>query len=250
MLKHMMLRVKDDGTSSPGSAAGSLPSNSQAGPGTDPSGPGVAPASPSPAPGGRRGRKTPATCGRISSVSSASVALTRSLGNRCRRFLDGTGSMEYAETWKEKATPAGLLYSEHTAWRHRISDSESTGRPTGWATPQACDARGATGPASKQKELGREVHLVGWATPASRDSRYPNNVSYQERGKSLKGEQLNNQVVHHGLTSGSQTAATGSEDVLAPEFSRWLMGFPASWDQNSPGFVAWQKMQDAIVSAG
>jgi hypothetical protein len=28
---------------------------------------------------------------------------------------------------------------------------------TGWATPQHCDGRGATGPASKNKELGRDV---------------------------------------------------------------------------------------------
>jgi hypothetical protein len=52
----------------------------------------------------------------------------------------------------------------------------------------------------------------------------------------------------HGMASTSSTAGTAKRGVLAPEFSRWLMGFPSSWDQASPGYEAWQKMQDAIAS--
>lgn len=38
--------------------------------------------------------------------------------------------MEYAQTWRERVTPSGLRYSEHTASARRTSDSGCTGWPT------------------------------------------------------------------------------------------------------------------------
>jgi hypothetical protein len=66
-----------------------------------------------------------------------------------------------------------------------------------------------------------------WATPAHRDYRHANAQSYQDRSNSTKGEQLNNQVVHHGPTSNGSPAATARRGQLNPDFSRWLMGYSA-----------------------
>jgi flagellar hook-length control protein FliK len=69
---------------------------------------------------------------------------------------------------------------------------------------------------------------ASWATPAHRDYRHANSKSFQERSNSTKGEQLNNQVVHHGPTSNGSPAATGVRGQLNPDFSRWLMGYSAA----------------------
>ncbi|MFZ5831259.1 MAG: hypothetical protein ACOY3P_14300, partial [Planctomycetota bacterium] len=125
---------------------------------------------------------------------------------------------------------------------------------TGWPTPNAMEG-GATSRSGERKgELligGLVQGLTGWATPARRDSRYPNATSYQDRSNSTKGEQLNNQVVH-GLITQSSTAATARPAalVLNPAMSRWLQAFPAAWDQSSPGWQEWRRLQDAIASGG
>jgi hypothetical protein len=54
-----------------------------------------------------------------------------------------------------------------------------------------------------------------WPTPASRDYRYPNAQSYQERGGGTKGEQLPNAV----------------GGALNPTFVEWMMGLPRDWTE-------------------
>lgn len=152
---------------------------------------------------------------------------------------------------------------------------EETGRTTeylgrqvqgalaGWATPVADPANGTPERFLERKreaiENGSTMGVClsdlqmqaiawtpsGWATPAHRDYRYPNLESYQERSESTKGEQLNNQVVHHGPSS---HAATGSyaASALNPAMSRWLMSFPKTWDRSSPNWSEWESVQTAL----
>lgn len=144
--------------------------------------------------GSGKATRTIGTCGQTSTASSESVALTRSLVSRCQELLSTAGSIEYTQTWKEKATPSGIAYWEHTASARRTSDSDCTGwlpetdppHLMGWPTPKAQEdgrtleqyeaarqrgyetRKGKTsgGPASAQGGLAIAAQLTGWPTPA------------------------------------------------------------------------------------
>lgn len=73
----------------------------------------------------------------------------------------------------------------------------------GWSTPQNADGRGATGPASKNKDLGRDALLLSSAMEVS--------------------------------------------GVLNPAHSRWLQGFPDSWDEAAPGASDFQSVQQELT---
>ena len=89
--------------------------------------------------------------------------------------------MEFVQTWKERVTPSGHRYSEHTARGHRTSANGSTG----WPRPksqedgrtleqyesarqrgyEARKGKTAGGPASAQGGLAIASQLAGWPTP-------------------------------------------------------------------------------------
>ena len=68
-----------------------------------------------------------------------------------------------------------------------------------------------------------------WPTPASRDYRHPNAISYQERSGTTKGEQLPNAV----------------GGALNPTWVEWLMAWPLGWTDLKPletdKFREWQQ---------
>ncbi len=108
------------------------------------------------------------------------------------------GSIEYKQTWRERITPSGLRFWEHTASGRRTSDNGCTGWPTpnvpnrgpemdksgrpasggidlqstamlaGWATPRATDGSKG-GPNQTGGALPADAALAGWATTSARD---------------------------------------------------------------------------------
>lgn len=171
----MSLFDSDGATSLPGLADGIMPSDSPGGPKTGRCGRGVARANHSPLPGSDVDSMTSGTCGPNSSGSSASAALTQPLANKCRELLGSAGSMEYRQTWKQKATRSGRLYWAHTASVPRTSGNDCSG----WPTPQTHDCRGGKTPeqveAMREKtgagvsNLNEVCYLAGWPTPAANE---------------------------------------------------------------------------------
>ena len=152
-------------------ADGVTPSTSPDGHEIGPSGLAVAPANRTRRRARGKATKTPATSGLTSTASSASVALTRYLVNRLMLQFDTVGSMEYVQTWKDRVTPSGRSYSEHTASARRISDSDCTG----WSSPTASDDTGGKippGHANRARitKLKQCTNIVGWPTPLVNDS--------------------------------------------------------------------------------
>jgi hypothetical protein len=263
------------------------------GPMTDQSGLALAPASRTRQRGSRKATPTPAISGPICSGSSASADLTRFLVSKLKeRFATG-GSMEFVETWKEKATPLGRPYWAHTASARRTSASDCSGWPTpdtgsdggrvssdplartrasgtkkaltineaaqlaSWPTPNACE-RGpeldkSGRPASGGIDLQSVAQLAAWPTPMAGS---PETENYNAAGNTdasrktvdlvagwatPRAEDAESSGMRHsrgtadtltaqaGQDLTSSTVVTEKRGVLNPDFSRWLMGYPAAW---------------------
>ena len=127
---------------------------------------------------------------------------------------------------------------------------EDDAQLAGWGTPTARDGKDA-GEAFEadptivpvQGRLPRQAALAAWATPTANLGR--NETSGRQPGsRHHTGQTLHDQVF--GMTSTSSTAGTGSRGALSPALSRWLQGFPASWDRCSPHWNEWELLQDLL----
>lgn len=162
----MNLPSTHNATSLPGSADGLMPSSLQASPAPNGSGQEAVHASRSQRQGSKRVRPMSAISGQLSTISSESAALNTCLASRLQTLLGTAGSMEYRQTWKEKATPAGRRYWAHTASAHPTSVSGCTGWPT--TTTNTNDQPDNT-PRGLQTLLG-VAKLTAWPTPTTGDS--------------------------------------------------------------------------------
>lgn len=260
-------------TSSQGSGDGLKLFGSQGGLPVAESGQARAPVSHSAQQANGKAKKTKGTSGQSGSscsegiTLSASESLSLSLVSRLRQRLGMAGSMEYAQTWKEKATPLGMRYWEHTASGHRTSGSDCTGWQSpvagdakgvayrrdggqkgkerltnlglvaGWPSPAAQNADGGPNPLGNTGEhftLQTAATMAGWVSPSSRD--WKDTAGMSETGANPDGslrvrlDQLPRQArLTSGLTSTSSPAETEKRGVLNPEFVAWLMGYPGEW---------------------
>ena len=134
---------------------------------------------------------TSGTSGRTGTISSASAALQSSLASRLQARTASAGSTLYTLTWKQRATPSGLLICALRASARRTSDSASG--LLGWPTPKATDGpkgnRSAEGAWREylrggQMDVPLAAQMAGWPTPTTQDdncSRMQNPQEYAEK---------------------------------------------------------------------
>jgi len=101
-----------------------------------------------------------------------------------------------------------------------------------WQTPTVTSLWNRAGISAKSGD-GLSTAVQRWPTPASRDFRHPNALSFAERGGETKGEQLPNAI----------------GGPLNPDWVEWLMGFPIGWTRTKAGASSPRKSRAAPAAS-
>jgi len=160
--------------SSPASAAGRLPSNSQDGPKTDLFGLVPVRANLSARQAKDLRLLMSGTSGQLLATSSRSASLQSSLESKLRAKTLMTGSTLYTLTWKPWVTPSQVSRSRLRASVVRNCEIETIGALSPWRTPTK--GNGDRGVQHPSKRIGHtlnlqdEILLASWATPRANDA--------------------------------------------------------------------------------
>ena len=151
---------------------------------------------------------TPDTYGLNGSGLSASVVLSQCLASRLIRRL--RGSTLFRESWRVKVTPSGRQLWAHTASGHRTRGNDCTGQEP-WPTVS----------------LNDQATLASWTTPQAHDTTGRSETQKEKHGTKHGCACLVNEA--RGIILTGSPAETVARGQLNPDFSRWLMGYPAEW---------------------
>ncbi len=128
--------------------------------------------------------------------------------------------MDHARVHSEESTARSCETGAVGESGKRGLDLGMQAQMAGWPTPTE-----STGGPEPEGETGRKLVTVaqtaGWGTPTAADAKDGPQDPNGERS------QLKDQV--HGVSASGSPAEMEKRGVLNPEFSRWLMGFPAGW---------------------
>ena len=175
------------------------------------------------------------TFGLLSRGSSESASLQSSLANRLRAQMAAIGSPEYSLTLSGWDMPLREPIFALRASARPISGSGFIGERSGWPTTTTRDHKGGyQGGRIRNGKISIDTldvtaQLAGWPTSTAQDEvRGVKPPRPQDTGVPL-GQRVG-QVLAGTNASTEKSAAYR----LNPHFSRWLMGFPAAWDDCAP----------------
>lgn len=184
---------------------------------------------------------TSGTCGPLSTTSSKSASLQRSLENRLQARTLTLGSTLYTLTWKPWVTPSGLSRFRLRASVRRTSATDFTG----WPTPQARDHKGANLPGNEldhnARPLNEIARLAGWGTPTASE---PGGTGdqYVARSQATTGNSAPTMLTHQVALAGWPTPSCNNDRTGNPESALNMV--------RSDGSKVQQRLQDFAAICG